>query len=158
MRSFCPCTEIDYECDIGYTRTEQGTCIQDPNVEKIKDGLDEDQMAMCDSFGYYTISQGYRKIPGNRCMGGMDLNPFVYSCSGLGGLFTFRNILIMAIIVIMLYFGWPIIEAILVMLPLPDPKDIKEKLKGLVSKSSATSQPGKKPAVGKQSGYTGNFN
>ena len=71
-------------------------------------------------------------------MGGMDLNPFVYSCSGLGGLFTFRNGLILAIILIMLYFGWPIIEAILIMLPLPDPKDIKEKLKGLVSKSSAT--------------------
>ena len=26
-----------------------------------------------------------------------------------------------------LYYGWPVIEAILIMLPIPDPKDIKEK-------------------------------
>ncbi len=88
---------------------------------------------MCDSFGYYTVTQGYRKVPGNRCTGGLDLNPIVYSCSGLGGLFTLRNVLILAIVVIMLYFGWPIIEAILIMLPLPDPKELKQKISSFVS-------------------------
>jgi hypothetical protein len=32
-------------------------------------------MAMCDVWGYYTVTQGYRKVPGNRCNGGLDLNP-----------------------------------------------------------------------------------
>jgi hypothetical protein len=64
----------------------------------------------------------------------------------------------MAIIAIMLYFGWPIIEAILIMLPIPDPKDIKEKIKGLVTRSSSSNtSTTAKPAV-KGAGYTGNFN
>jgi len=32
----------------------------------------------CDEFGYYEISQGYRKVPGNICYGGIDLNPYRY--------------------------------------------------------------------------------
>ena len=32
IRSYCTCNEYDYECDVGYTRTEQGTCIKtDPD-------------------------------------------------------------------------------------------------------------------------------
>lgn len=27
-----------------------------------------------------------------------------------------------------LYYGWPVIEAILILLPIPDPKDIKAKI------------------------------
>ena len=27
-RDPCTCTEIDYECDMGYYRTEQGTCMK----------------------------------------------------------------------------------------------------------------------------------
>ena len=57
----------------------------------------------------------------------------------------------------MLYFGWPIIEAILIMLPIPDPKDIKDKIKGLVTRSSSNASGTVKPPV-KGAGYTGNFN
>lgn len=121
----------------------------------MKNGLTEDQTTMCDAFGYYTVSQGYRKIPGNKCMGGLDLNPYVYSCSAIGGLFTFRNILILAIIAMALYFGWPVIEAILIMLPIPDPKDLKDKFTGLVSRAKQST---KKSSTGKGPGYTGNFN
>jgi len=28
------------------------------------------------------------------------------------------------------YYGWPVIEAVLLLLPIPDPKDMKEKAKG----------------------------
>lgn len=109
---------------------------------------------MCDTFGYYTVSQGYRKVPGNKCNGGLDLNPYVYSCSAIGGFFTLRNLLIVLIVVVCVYFGWPIIEAIIIMLPIPDPKELKEKISKLASRKSEGTT--KKP-TGK-SGYSGNFN
>lgn len=36
------------------------------------------------------------------------------------------------IIMAILYFGWPMIEALLIALPIPDPKDVKDKLKGMI--------------------------
>ena len=32
-----------------------------------------------------------------------------------------KNVIMLALIVAMLYYGWPIIEQILLMLPIPDP-------------------------------------
>lgn len=57
-----------------------------------------------------------------------------------------------AIVVVALYFGWPIVEAVLIMLPIPDPKELKNKFSNIASKKGDT----KKPTSGK-SGYTGNF-
>lgn len=94
---------------------------------------------MCDAFGYYTVTQGYRKVPGNKCSGGLDLAPYTYSCSSMGGWFTLSNILLAVIVAAVLYFGWPIIEAIIIMLPIPDPKDIKERIGGLFSGSNSNS-------------------
>lgn len=145
---------MDYECDVGYERTVQGTC-QKIDEESKKDGLNEDQQAMCDTFGYYLVTQGYRKVPGNRCTGGLDMNPYVYSCSAMGGYFTLRNLLMVIITVVCLYFGWPIIEAIIILLPIPDPKELKEKAMSLFNRKSDN----KKSNTGKGSaGYTGNFN
>ena len=28
LRSYCQCTEMDYECDVGYTRADSGKCTQ----------------------------------------------------------------------------------------------------------------------------------
>ena len=36
-------------------------------------------------------------------------------------------------IVGLLYYGWPIIEAIILVLPIPDPKDSLEKIKSIAS-------------------------
>jgi len=58
------------------------------------------------------------------------LNPTVYSCSPVA-LFSFRTLLYIAIIFAIVYFGWPLFEAVLIALPIPDPKDIKDKVKGL---------------------------
>ena len=33
VRSFCPCSEMDYECDLGYVRNQQGLCVQIPDYE-----------------------------------------------------------------------------------------------------------------------------
>jgi len=58
------------------------------------------------------------------------LNPTVYSCSPVA-LFSFRTILYIVIIFAIFYFGWPLVEALLIALPIPDPKDIKDKIKSL---------------------------
>lgn len=116
------------------------------------DALNEDQIAQCDARGFYTVSQGYRKVPGDRCMGGLDMNPIPYSCSPLGYL-SARNIIIACVIVVAIYYGWPLIEGVLIMLPLPDPSDIKEKLSNMLSKGKQAISKSK----GKSSGYSGNF-
>jgi hypothetical protein len=80
------------------------------------------------------VSQGYRKIPGDRCIGGIDLNPIVYSCSYSGmilGLISLKSLLSLVLLGGIFYYGWPVIEAIMIALPIPDPKDVTDKLKGV---------------------------
>ena len=36
---------------------------------------------MCEEFGFYEVSRGYRKIPGNICKHGHKYEPQRYSCS-----------------------------------------------------------------------------
>jgi len=95
--------------------------------------IKEDQAAQCDTYGYYSVSQGYRKIPGNRCWGGVDLNPDTYSCSVVGGFFTWRTLVYFMIVAVAGYYGWPLIEALVILLPIPDPKEVIEKVKRGVS-------------------------
>ena len=103
-------------------------------------------------FGFYTVSSGYRKVPGNRCEGGLDLNPVVYSCSPVS-IFNFKIILSIIIIATILYFGWPLFEAVLIALPIPDPKDVKDKVKSILKNSDNSSRAGLKNKE-----YTKNFN
>ncbi len=126
---------MDYECDVGYERAPNSkTCVKIEDYEKLLGAsIKEDQAAQCETFGFYTVTQGYRKIPGNRCMGGLDRNPYTYSCSGLGGFFSLKTLLTYLVIGLALYYGWPLIEALLILLPIPDPKEILEKLKSFVS-------------------------
>ena len=84
---------------------------------------------MCSEYGYYEVTQGYRKIPGNICRGGIDLSPYRYPCSSygfFGSLFSFRGLITIAVVGAILYYGWPIIEAVLLLLPIPDPADLKQ--------------------------------
>lgn len=92
------------------------------------------------------------------CVGGLDLNPIVYSCSYKGlilGFLSVKNLLYLLIVGGIFFFGWPYIEALLIFLPIPDPKNIKEKITGVFSgmKSQATQ---KRPNV-KSAGYTERF-
>jgi hypothetical protein len=71
MRVPCTCTEADYECDMNYVRNKGGKC------EMVPDPLDaaghrhmSEKEEDCALEGFYTITQGYRKIPGNQCYGG----------------------------------------------------------------------------------------
>jgi Sortilin, neurotensin receptor 3,/Sortilin, neurotensin receptor 3, C-terminal len=46
VRSYCPCTELDYECDLGYSKGELGTCTKVADYEtKLEQVVKEDQAA-----------------------------------------------------------------------------------------------------------------
>lgn len=85
----CPCSEMDFECDFGYKRTESGQCehVKDETFEVPED---------CD--GYYTISKGYRRIPGNTCDGGGEYDPIKLSCPGGWQIFSFRTLVILLLL------------------------------------------------------------
>ena len=62
----CVCTEEDWECDVGFERSKEGPC---------KNMMDEpvtfDPPEDCDG-DYYYVTQGYRKVAGNTCEGGVS--------------------------------------------------------------------------------------
>lgn len=111
------------------------------------------------------MTQGYRKIPGDRCYGGLDLNPAIYSCSYSGmilGLISLKSFLSLIIMGAIFYFGWPLIEALLIVLPIPDPKEMKDKFMSLFGSSTgAKKTPGrghqKSKPTGKAEGYKEGF-
>lgn len=84
------------------------------------------------------MSQGYRKVPGNICYGGIDLAPYRYQCTArgwLGSWLSFRGIFTLGLIGALLYYGWPVIEAVLLLLPIPDPSEMKDTVKGYGTKA-----------------------
>lgn len=94
------------------------------------------------------MTQGYRKIPGNICEGGIDLTPYRYQCTSIGyfkSFFSFRSIFMMAVIGAVCYYGWPLIEAVLLLLPVPDPSDMKQKAQEYSSKAMSMVKGGAKP-------------
>jgi hypothetical protein len=62
------------------------------------------------------------------------------------------------IIGLALYYGWPIIEAIVILLPIPDPKEIFSKVKGILVGTFQSASSSLKPAQKKGPGYASNFN
>ena len=75
IKENCKCTENDYQCDMGYERREIGEpCL------KIDNSNINDIPLICK--GRYIVSKGYRKIAGDTCVGGIDLNPYFLDCPG----------------------------------------------------------------------------
>ena len=68
-RENCTCTAVDFECDYNYQRDTAGVCVQV--------GEERDPVEQCrESPGlmeYHPIS-GYRRIPGDTCQGGKELD------------------------------------------------------------------------------------
>mmetsp|Transcript_21815 Transcript_21815/g.42918 ORF Transcript_21815/g.42918 Transcript_21815/m.42918 type:complete len:970 (+) Transcript_21815:328-3237(+) len=74
----CECTERDFECDFGFRReVSHGPCVRDPGVSNETLGLP----GICPKGGFYSISNGYRLVGGNTCVGGKDLGPTRFPCS-----------------------------------------------------------------------------
>lgn len=119
--------------------------------------MTDEQKAMCDAYGFYTVTNGYRKVPGNKCYGGIDLNPTVYQCT-TPGLLSFRTLITLLVISAVLYYLWPYIEGVIILLPLPDPKAVKEKAwiwMNLVREKISKKE---RQPKGKLDTYTKNFN
>lgn len=55
----------------------------------------------------------------------------------VASLFSVRGMFVLAVFAAVIYFGWPIVEAILITLPLPDPKHVKEQLLNGLTKARA---------------------
>lgn len=72
------------------------------------------------------------------------------------GIVSLRSFVTLIILGAIFYYGWPIIEAVIIALPIPDPKEGIEKVKGIFSKAGNDTK-GMLAKPGKE-GYTGNFN
>ncbi|CAD8138729.1 unnamed protein product [Paramecium octaurelia] len=70
----CPCTAEDWECDLGFMRKiDGGECVP------MTYGFSS-QPPPIKCTGTYMKSQGYRKIPGDECEGGVYLGPIEQEC------------------------------------------------------------------------------
>jgi hypothetical protein len=134
----CLCTMNDYQCEMNYVRNAGGACehITDP-TGKITDWDKYDKETNCEMDHFYRKNQGYSKIPGDECHGGLQYDQTHYSCGGLGGFsdlipkFNWRKLLMGTLAAAALYYGWPIIEAIFIILPIPDPSAQFKRLTGM---------------------------
>jgi hypothetical protein len=144
MRVPCLCTQADYECDMNYVKNKAGTCekVEDPSnrsTARVMTEKEED----CALEGFYYITQGYRKIPGNMCYGGVQLEPVKKACTSMAWLTSIvssKSILICAILGAAMYYGWPIIEAVILVLPIPDPKESLDRVKAAAGQAQGMVQ------------------
>ena len=84
------------------------------------------------------MSQGFRKIPGDMCTGGLDLNPHVFACGYSGlifGLFSFKSTLLVIAIIAIVYYGWPLIDKTVKTLSFPSLQTVKDKFASGIPKT-----------------------
>lgn len=133
MRVPCLCTEADYECDMNYIRNSAGKCelvkdSHDLHRSMLKTEKEED----CALEGFYYESKGYRKIPGDMCYGGVKLDPVKKPCNTFAffsSVFSSTTLVVVLALGGLAYYGWPIIEALIIVLPIPDPKETVNTIK-----------------------------
>jgi len=92
----CECTEEDWECDYGFSRTGDGACLAESGNEEVKYTPPE----QCD--GYYYVTQGYRKVSGDTCRGGVNHDPLKIPCPGLSSLSRSNLFILGALLLIIL--------------------------------------------------------
>jgi hypothetical protein len=105
----CDCTESDYECDYGFARSAPGEPCVDINktsLDSNKENLPQILTAPENCHGYYKISRGYRKVPGNTCINGIKFDPILIPCPNSGffaGLGMIFFVLIVSALVVIIY-------------------------------------------------------
>jgi len=67
----CECVREDYTCDYCYEIGSNDTCVL----------VCPDYNPAANCVNYYYASKGYRSVPGDKCVGGLDYNPVKTSCS-----------------------------------------------------------------------------
>jgi Sortilin, neurotensin receptor 3, C-terminal len=79
--SNCECTDRDWECDRGYKRfpIDGGVCVRDPEVP-----IDLAHLVphYCRPGLHYHVSNGYRKVAGDSCSGGVQHEMSLLPCPG----------------------------------------------------------------------------
>ena len=129
---------------MNYVRSKSGQCEKLPDpLSKFAGKQLSEKEEDCALEGYYYITQGYRKIPGNKCYAGVQLDPIKKACTSIAWLtsmFNSKSILWAVVVAGVLYYGWPIIEAIILVLPIPDPKDQIEKAKNMANQAQGMVQ------------------
>ena len=72
----CECNEEDWECDLGFERKNKGPCVE---IKSLKSLNSNEEPETCSH--YYYRTQGYRKVAGDPCIGGIDHSPIKIPCS-----------------------------------------------------------------------------
>lgn len=65
LEEHCPCTEDDFECEVVFMRDEKDECVPITGVWPQPDG--------CKVGETYTATSGYRRVPSDTCVGGINL-------------------------------------------------------------------------------------
>jgi len=108
----CDCSESDYECDFGFARSSPGEPCNKVNKNHIAPNPsytpDIEILAPPENcHGYYKVSKGYRKVPGNTCVNGVKFDPILIPCP-YSGMFAHLGviffILILSVLVIFIIF------------------------------------------------------
>ena len=96
----CECVDQDWECDIGYTRrVDGGACLRAEGVN-----TSAFLPTYCPTQGFYTLSDGYRRVAGDTCKGGIRHHETKVKCSHwntLSGFGTFVLFLILVLVCVM---------------------------------------------------------
>jgi len=81
----CLCTKTDWGCDIGFHRT---VYTAGANCEAFENTPQPNLSQLCTetTSSHVHLTRGYRRAPGNRCTGGVDLSPKTELCPGNVGL------------------------------------------------------------------------
>jgi hypothetical protein len=103
----CDCTETDYECDVGFSRSDADEPCTSDDKKRDTGILIQKPPANCN--GYFEISQGYRKVPGNTCVNGVKFDPIRVSCpfriSSALGMFLIGSLAVGVIALVYAFFS-----------------------------------------------------
>lgn len=101
----CSCTEMDYECDEGFTRAgpnESCSPIDTKSHSVPVEGEIHKAPAVCN--GYFSISKGYRRIPGNTCINGVKYDPIIVPCPYSGIMYYLSSFFFIVLVIALLVF------------------------------------------------------
>ena len=60
------------------------------------------------------------------------MSPYRYQCNLSGKLLSLRSFFMVVILAVVCYYGWPIIQTMIVLSPIPDPSDVKNRASGML--------------------------